>query len=137
MKHPEIVSQMTLDEKAAIVCGKDYWTTKPLEKYGLPSIMLTDGPHGLRKKNDKKDKNKKKSAAPLGNSVPATCMPPAATVACSWDPDVAFKMGSAIADECIREKVSVLLGPGANIKRSPLCGRNFEYYSEDRRRRSA
>ena len=132
MKHPEIVSQMTLEEKADIVCGKDYWTTKPFEKYGLPSIMVTDGPHGLRKKNDKKDKkDKKKKSAPLGNSVPATCMPPAATVACSWDPEVAFKMGSAIADECIREKVSVLLGPGANIKRSPLCGRNFEYYSED------
>ncbi len=130
MKHPEIVGKMTLDEKADIVCGKDYWTTKAFPQYGLPSIMVTDGPHGLRKKNDKKDK-KKKGGAPLGNSVPATCMPPAATVACSWDPDVAYKMGAAIADECIREKVSVLLGPGANIKRSPLCGRNFEYYSED------
>lgn len=131
MKHPEIVGKMTLDEKADIVCGKNYWTTKPFEKYGLPSVMLTDGPHGLRKKNDKKDKNKKKKAVSLSNSVPATCMPPAATMACSWDPDIAFKAGSAIADECIREKVSVLLGPGANIKRSPLCGRNFEYYSED------
>lgn len=129
MKHPEIVSKMSLEEKVRMVSGKDYWHAKGSEKLGLPVIMLTDGPHGLRKKNPNPSKEDKKIG--LGNSVPATCMPPAATNVCAWDPALIYKMGQALADECIREKVSVILGPGANIKRSPLCGRNFEYFSED------
>lgn len=129
MKHPEIVSQMPLKEKVRLVSGKDYWHAKGSEKFGLPVIMLTDGPHGLRKQNPNPSKEDKKIG--LGNSVPATCMPPAATNVCAWDPALVYKMGQALADECIHEKVSVILGPGANIKRSPLCGRNFEYFSED------
>lgn len=129
MKHPEIVNKMTLEEKAHFVSGKDYWHANGSDKYGLPVTMLTDGPHGLRKQDTNPSKENKKVG--LGNSVPATCMPPASTNVCSWDPELTYKMGQALADECIREKVSVILGPGANIKRSPLCGRNFEYFSED------
>lgn len=129
MKHPEIVEKMTLEEKARFVSGGDYWHTEGDDALGLPAIMLTDGPHGLRKKDPNPPKGSQKIN--LGNSVPATCMPPASANACSWDPELLYRMGQALADECIRERVSVILGPGANIKRSPLCGRNFEYFSED------
>lgn len=128
MKHPEIVSKMTLEQKAAFVSGYDYWRLEEAPELGLPKIMITDGPHGLRKQNT--DKNSSKGIG-LGNSVPATCFPPAATSACSWDEDLLREEGVALGEECLKEQVSTILGPGTNIKRSPVCGRNFEYFSED------
>ncbi len=128
MKHPEIVNKMTLEQKAAFVSGLDYWHTQGCKELGLPSINITDGPHGLRKKNENK---KASEGIGLGNSVPATCFPPASASSCSWDPELIAKAGEALGEECLKEKVSVVLGPGMNIKRSPVCGRNFEYFSED------
>ena len=125
MKNKELLSKMTLEEKVSICSGKDFWTLRGVSRLGIPEITLTDGPHGLRLKNPNSNKSS------LADSVPATCFPTAATTACSWDEDMLFKMGEAMAEECLAEKVSVILGPGVNIKRSPLCGRNFEYFSED------
>lgn len=125
MKHPEIINKMSLEQKAKFVSGFDYWHLAECEELGLPKIMITDGPHGLRKQNPKG------KSVGLGNSVPSTCMPPAATSACSWDEELLKEEGEALAEECLAEKVSVILGPGTNIKRSPVCGRNFEYFSED------
>ncbi len=121
----ELISQMTLEEKAGLCSGKDFWNLKGIERLGIPSIMVTDGPHGLRKQ--------KVGADHLGlfDSVPATCFPSAAGMASSWDRELIQKVGVALGEECQAEDVAVLLGPGANIKRSPLCGRNFEYFSED------
>ena len=136
MKHPEIVKKMTLEQKAAFVSGYDYWHLEEAPELGLPKIMITDGPHGLRKQKGK-DYVEPEGAAKtgggigLGNSVPTTCFPPAATSSCSWDPDLLVKEGEAMGQECLKEKVSTILGPGTNIKRSPVCGRNFEYFSED------
>jgi beta-glucosidase len=128
VKHPEIIEKMSLEQKASFVSGFDYWHLEEAPELGLPKIMVTDGPHGLRKQNtDKKTSN----GIGLGNSVPATCFPPAATSSCSWDPELLTKAGEAMGAECLKEQVSVLLGPGTNIKRSPVCGRNFEYFSED------
>ncbi|WP_394185852.1 glycoside hydrolase family 3 C-terminal domain-containing protein [Metabacillus halosaccharovorans] len=120
-----LISQMTLEEKAGLCSGKDFWNLKGIERLGIPSIMVTDGPHGLRKQ--------KMGADHLGlfDSVPATCFPSAAGMASSWDRHLIQKVGVALGEECQAEDVAVLLGPGANIKRSPLCGRNFEYFSED------
>lgn len=128
MKHPEIIKKMTLEQKAAFVSGLDYWHSQGDETLGLPSINITDGPHGLRKKNEDK---KASNGIDLSNSVPSTCFPPASTSSCSWDPDLLTLAGEALGEECLKEKVSVILGPGMNIKRSPVCGRNFEYFSED------
>ncbi len=128
MKHPELINKMSLEQKAAFVSGLDYWHTQGCEELGLPSINITDGPHGLRKKNENK---KTSQGIGLGNSVPSTCFPPAATSSCSWDPELLTMAGEALGEECLKEKVSVVLGPGMNIKRSPVCGRNFEYFSED------
>lgn len=125
LKHKDLISQMTLKEKASLCSGKDFWHLKSIERLGLPEIMVCDGPHGLRKQNAE---NKKVG---IGNSYPATCFPTAVTTACSWDRDLIYKMGHALAEECLQHGVSVLLGPGVNMKRSPLCGRNFEYFSED------
>lgn len=119
----ELVSKMTLEEKASLCSGLDFWRTKPVERLGIPSIMMTDGPHGLRKA--------KGEEVGIGDSVPATCFPTASALASSWNRELLKKVGEAIAQECLAEKVAIILGPGANIKRSPLCGRNFEYYSED------
>jgi len=120
-----LVSQMTLEEKAGMCSGLDFWHLKGVERLGIPSVMVTDGPHGLRKQQA--------SADHLGllNSVPATCFPSAVGLASSWDRSLIHKVGVALGEECQAENVAVLLGPGANIKRSPLCGRNFEYFSED------
>lgn len=120
-----LVSQMTLEEKADLCSGKDFWNLKGIERLGIPSIMVTDGPHGLRKQNIGADH------LGLFDSVPATCFPSAAGMASSWDRKLIQKVGVALGEECQAEDVAVLLGPGANIKRSPLCGRNFEYFSED------
>lgn len=125
MKHQDLINQMTLEEKAGLCSGEDYWHFKSIDRLGIPEIMVTDGPHGLRKQAVDKE------SAGVSNSYPAVCFPTAATTACSWDPDLLYEMGQALGDECRKEKVSVLLGPGVNIKRSPLCGRNFEYFSED------
>lgn len=120
-----IISEMTLEEKAALCSGRDFWHMKALERFDLPAIMVADGPHGLRKQSMDGDN------LGLNVSLPATCFPTAVTLASSWDKTLLFEVGEALGDTCIEEKVSVLLGPGANIKRSPLCGRNFEYFSED------
>ncbi len=126
MKNPaEILAQMTLEEKAAICDGADFWHLKGMEKYGFPSIMVCDGPHGLRKKDYSK------TGDSLSNSVPAISYPTAATTAASWDPELLYEMGVALGKKCLKEEVGVLLGPGINMKRSPLCGRNFEYFAED------
>ncbi|MGN1201896.1 MAG: beta-glucosidase, partial [Eubacterium sp.] len=127
MKNKEIISIMTLEEKAAFVSGKNYWYTQEAQELGLPSIMMTDGPNGLRKQNTQK----RAGGIGLGNSIPATCFPPAVCSASSWDENLLRLEGEAIAEECLAENVSVILGPGVNIKRSPTCGRNFEYFSED------
>lgn len=126
MKDPkEILAGMTLEEKAALCDGSDFWHLKGMEKYGIPEVMVCDGPHGLRKK----DYSKK--GISISTSVPAISFPTAATTACSWDPELLYEMGVALGKKCQKEKVGVLLGPGINMKRSPLCGRNFEYFSED------
>jgi len=120
-----LIEQMTLEEKASLCSGKNTWYTQSVERLGIPSLMVTDGPHGLRKQ--------KASADHLGlfDSVPSTCFPSAAGVASSWNRALIGQMGEALGKECQAEEVAVLLGPGVNIKRSPLCGRNFEYFSED------
>ena len=120
-----LVESMKLAEKASLCSGKDFWTTKRIARLMIPSIFLADGPHGLRKQKGKSDN------AGLNESIPATCFPTTATTACSWDRELMFEIGQALGEECLQEGVSILLGPGANIKRSPLCGRNFEYFSED------
>lgn len=125
MKHAELISKMTLEEKAKLCSGEDFWHLKSVKRLGLDPIMVCDGPHGLRKQNAENEK------IGIGNSYPATCFPTAVTTACSWDRELIKKMGETLAEECIQEGVSVLLGPGVNMKRSPLCGRNFEYFSED------
>jgi len=120
-----ILKSLTLEEKASLCSGLDFWHLKAIEEKGLRKIMVTDGPHGLRKQDGDTDH------IGLSKSVPSTCFPTAVTTASSWDTELMFEMGEALGEECLQEKVSVLLGPGANIKRSPLCGRNFEYISED------
>lgn len=121
----EIVAELTLEEKASLASGADFWTTKPVERRGIPSIMLTDGPHGVRKQREGSDH------LGIADSVPATCFPPAVALGSSFDPGLLERVGIALGEESLAEGVGVLLGPGINIKRSPLCGRNFEYLSED------
>ncbi|MEV4457761.1 glycoside hydrolase family 3 C-terminal domain-containing protein [Microbispora sp. NPDC049633] len=116
---------LTLEQKAALLSGRDFWTTKPLEQAGIPSIALCDGPHGVRREAGGSDH------LGINDSMPATCFPPAVAVGSSWDPEVAARIGAAVGREGRALGVAVVLGPGVNIKRSPLCGRNFEYYSED------
>lgn len=128
MKHPDILAKMTLEEKVSLCSGKDYWHTADVPSAGVPSIMLTDGPHGIRKRVEEKTTKEEKMSL---KGVPAICYPTAAATSCSWDTALIRRMGEALGEECLKEKVSVLLGPGTNIKRSPLCGRNFEYFSED------
>lgn len=124
MSTKDIIKQMTLEEKAMLCSGKDFWHTKPIDRLGIPSIMVSDGPHGLRKMGDSEDLD-------LSQSKEATCFPPACATACSWDRALLYEIGEAIAEEALQEGISVVLGPAMNIKRSPLCGRNFEYISED------
>ena len=120
-----LVARMSVDEKASLMSGSSFWHLQPLAQYDLPPIMLSDGPHGLRKQGNQADH------MGLTASVPATCFPTAVTLASSWDKALIHQVGAAIGRECQAAGVSVLLAPGVNIKRSPLCGRNFEYYSED------
>ena len=116
---------LTLDEKASLTSGADFWTTKSVDRLGIPSLMLTDGPHGLRKQGGDTDH------LGLAGSIPATCFPPAVGLSATFDPELAERVGVALGIESAIEDVAVILGPGINIKRSPLCGRNFEYMSED------
>lgn len=125
LKYNSIISQMTLKEKASLMSGANFWNTQEIKRLGIPSIMLTDGPHGLRKQGGKADH------LGLNKSLPATCFPTAATLANSWDVSLIREIGNCLGREAAKENVSVLLGPGLNIKRNPLCGRNFEYFSED------
>lgn len=118
-------SDLTLEEKASLTSGADFWTTKAIDRLGIPSVMMTDGPHGLRKQSGSTDH------LGLASSVPATCFPPAVGIGSSFDPEIIERVGAAIGVEAAIENVAVVLGPGINIKRSPLCGRNFEYFSED------
>jgi len=118
-----IISQMTLEEKAALCTGASAWTTTPIERLGVPELTCSDGPHGVRRVPDNNEMTRQ--------SLPATCFPTASCTASTWDVDLIHKMGQAIAEECIALNVDVVLGPGANMKRSPLGGRNFEYFSED------
>ena len=120
-----IVQDMSLQEKSSFASGKDFWHLEASGRHDLPSIMVTDGPHGLRKQNKSSDH------VGLNVSVPATCFPTAVALACSWNTDLLEQVGNAIGQECVAEEVTVLLGPGMNIKRHPYCGRNFEYFSED------
>ena len=121
----KLVSQMTLEEKAGLCSGDDFWHTKAVERLGIPRTMVSDGPHGLRKQNEEADH------LGINDSIQAVCYPAASATAASFDPDLIREMGEALGESCQHERVSVLLGPAVNIKRSPLCGRNFEYFSED------
>ncbi len=121
----DIVRELTLAEKAALVSGADYWHTEAVERLGLPCAVLSDGPHGLRRENDSA------AGVAMRASLPATCFPTAAGLACSFDTALVQEVGTALGEEAAQVGVAVLLGPGLNIKRSPLCGRNFEYFSED------
>jgi len=117
---------MTLEEKAGLCSGLNVWRTKPVERLGIPSIMMSDGPHGLRVQPGDSGDN-----LGLGESLPSTCFPSGSALAASWDVDLVERIGKAIGKECQAEDVQIVLGPALNIKRSPLCGRNFEYFSED------
>ena len=116
---------LTLEQKCALLSGAGTFTTRAYQKAGIPAITLSDGPNGVRKQAGAADH------LGLNPSVPATCFPTAATVACSWDPALGEQIGQAMGEEAAAQEVAVLLGPGLNTKRSPLCGRNFEYFSED------
>ncbi|WP_393053138.1 beta-glucosidase [Streptomyces sp. LN549] len=122
----EAAARLTLDEKAALTTGASWWDTESFPHAGIPGIRLSDGPHGLRLQDDERADH-----LGINGSAPATCFPPAVTLASSWDADLAERVGRALGRECLAHGVHVLLGPGINIKRSPLCGRNFEYFSED------
>ncbi len=120
-----LLAQLTLPEKAALTSGSHFWYTAPVDRLGIPKIMVSDGPHGLRAQPGDSDH------VGLAGSLPATCFPTASAIASAWDPTLLREIGSALADEARACNLSVILGPGVNIKRSPLCGRNFEYFSED------
>ncbi|HHW89326.1 MAG TPA: glycoside hydrolase family 3 protein, partial [Clostridiales bacterium] len=125
MKNAEIISKMTLEEKASLMSGKDFWQTQDIEKYGIKSIFLADGPHGIRRQAAAADH------LGLNPSLKATCFPTSATMANSWNVEFCEQMAQHLGKEAVWQRVNVLLGPGINIKRNPLCGRNFEYFSED------
>ena len=121
----ELISQMTLEEKAGMCSGLDFWHLKGVERLGIPSVMVSDGPHGLRKQDQEADH------LGINERIKAVCFPPAVLSACSFDRELLEKLGEVVGDEAQATDLSVVLGPAVNIKRSPLCGRNFEYYSED------
>lgn len=120
----EKIKQMTLQEKASLCSGSDFWHTASVERLGIPAIMMADGPHGLRKVVENPETGE-------SETVEGVCFPPAVLLACSWDKSLLKELGETLADESLSEQISILLGPAINIKRSPLCGRNFEYLSED------
>ncbi|MDA3852510.1 MAG: glycoside hydrolase family 3 C-terminal domain-containing protein [Spirochaetaceae bacterium] len=120
-----LLERMTMEQKVSLLSGKDFWNLQDIKELGIKGPMVSDGPHGLRVQRAEKDH------LGIAASQKATCFPPAVTLASSWDKDLLKEVGQALGEECQEENVAVLLGPGINIKRSPLCGRNFEYYSED------
>lgn len=122
---PQLLQELTLEEKAGLCSGQDFWHTKSIERLGIPYVMVADGPHGLRKQDLHPDH------MGIGESIQAIGFPTASAMACSFDRDLLFSVGDALGEECVAEDLAVLLGPGVNMKRSPICGRNFEYYSED------
>ena len=119
------IGDVPIEQKAMLLTGRNFWETEPLDVAGIRSIWLADGPHGLRHQSGQQDN------LAVFDSDPATCFPPAVAVGSSWDPALAARVGSAVGKEAVAQGVDIVLGPGVNIKRSPLCGRNFEYYSED------
>ncbi len=125
MKHQDIIAKLSIEQKCALLSGKNTWQTQYYPKQGVPAIWLSDGPNGLRKQAGAADH------LGLNPSEPATCFPTAATIANSWDPELGEQVGRALGEETASYRVNVLLGPGLNTKRSPLCGRSFEYFSED------
>lgn len=125
MNIDKLLKELTLEEKASLMSGQNFWNTKSIDRLNIPSIMLTDGPHGLRKQGGNADH------LGLNASIASTCYPTAATLANSWDRELIYNVGKHLGIEAASEGVGVLLGPGLNIKRNPLCGRNFEYFSED------
>ena len=125
MKHQDTISRMALKDKIALGSGKTAWTTKAMPQYEIPGFFMCDGPHGLRKQEGNAD------MLGINQSRPATCFPTAALTACSWDLKLLEEMGAAIGEEAASLGVGLVLGPGANLKRDPRCGRNFEYFSED------
>ena len=124
MEIKELLSKLTAEEKAALVSGTDFMFTNRIPRLNIPALRMSDGPHGLRVQTEGGDNG-------VTGSLPATAFPTAATVASGWNPENARKMGKAIARECHKYGVHIVLGPGANIKRNPTAGRNFEYFSED------
>ena len=124
-KIKELVGKMTLEEKAGLCSGEDFWHTKAVERLGIPAMMVSDGPHGLRKQDDSADN------LGINDSIKAVCFPAGCATASSFNRKLIYEMGEILGRECQSENVGILLGPAVNIKRSPLCGRNFEYYSED------
>lgn len=119
----ELINLLTLDEKLMLLTGKDIWHTATIHRLNLSSIRMSDGPYGLGKLTD--------VTQGVGESIPSVAFPTLSALATTWNLDLAYQMGEALADECKQQDVDVLLGPGTNIKRTPLCGRNFEYFSED------
>lgn len=125
MNIENMIQELTLEEKASLCSGADFWHTETIERLGLDRIMVSDGPHGLRKQGEVTDH------MGIAESIKAVCFPTASAMACSFNRELLEQVGNALGEECQAEEIAVLLGPGANMKRSPLCGRNFEYYSED------
>lgn len=124
-KIQNLISQMTLEEKAGMCSGADFWNLKGIERLGIPKVMVTDGPHGIRKQAESADH------LGINESEKAICFPAGCATASSFDRDLIRRQGELLGQECQAMNVSTILGPAMNIKRSPLCGRNFEYYSED------
>ena len=125
MKHEELLLKLTLEEKAALLSGKTVWQTRDIPRFKIPSVFLSDGPHGIRRQAGSGDH------LGLNASLKATCFPTAAAIANSWDPELGEEIGKALGEEAASQNVNIVLGPGLNMKRSPLCGRNFEYFAED------
>ena len=125
MEIERLIAEMTLEEKASLLSGADFWNTKGVERLGIPQVMVSDGPHGLRKQDTEGDH------LGINDSIKAVCFPAACASAASFDREVLRQIGESVGDACQHENLSVILGPAVNIKRSPLCGRNFEYFSED------
>jgi beta-glucosidase len=120
-----LLGELTVAEKASLTSGSSFWYTAPVDRLGVPAIMVSDGPHGLRAQPRESDH------VGLAGSLPATCFPTASAIASAWNPELLRRIGQALAQEARACNLSVILGPGINMKRSPLCGRNFEYFSED------
>ena len=125
LKNKHTIEKMSLEEKISLCSGGSFWETRRYEQYAIPSLFMCDGPHGLRKQVGEKDH------LGLNASIKSTCFPTASAAAATWDEDLLYKMGEALGEEALSKEVNIILGPGVNMKRNPLCGRNFEYYSED------